>query len=229
MTMTMTKDDIKDDYFKCIVNILLVMIPMVLINYNTNGLNLLVVMFHEISHLIVTIITGGEYLEFAINKNEGGYVLANGGDRFLQLSSGYLGATIIGCVLLYLSFIAKNKSIVVQYLSLSILIIGYYISDDLFTLEFATITGIFLFIISLTYDSLISAIALRIISIQAILYSFYDIYSDTILYGGVGSDAYMLSKEYYGTSPMWGFYWIIIASIIIVITTLLIIVKTKKR
>ena len=53
-------------------------------------LKLLVVFFHESSHALATLLTGGSVQELVINKDQGGHVISQGGNLFIVLSAGYI-------------------------------------------------------------------------------------------------------------------------------------------
>ena len=62
-------------------------------------LKLLVVFFHESSHALMTVATGGSVETLVIDPMQGGHVISVGGDRFLTLSAGYLGSWVWGVVI----------------------------------------------------------------------------------------------------------------------------------
>lgn len=62
-------------------------------------LKLLVVFFHESSHALATLLTGGNVQELVLVKEEGGHVISTGGNRFISLSAGYLGSLLWGIVI----------------------------------------------------------------------------------------------------------------------------------
>ena len=75
-------------------------------------LQILVVFFHESSHALMAVLTGGEVLEMQIDYMQGGHVLSRGGSRFLTLSAGYLGSLGWGAVIYFLAvktYIDKKK------------------------------------------------------------------------------------------------------------------------
>ena len=78
-------------------------------------LKILIVLFHELSHALMTIITGGEVVSLELSSNQGGMVLSRGGSRFLILSAGYLGSLLMAGSYLAigscLSAVTKNQVI----------------------------------------------------------------------------------------------------------------------
>lgn len=59
----------------------------------------LATIFHEISHALMAVLTGGRVIEFVLEVNGSGHVLSQGGSRFLIAISGYLGVSIWAALL----------------------------------------------------------------------------------------------------------------------------------
>jgi len=66
-------------------------------------LKILVVFFHELSHGLMAIVTGGEIVRIEVVRQEGGLCVTQGGNRFLTLSAGYVGSLCWGGLLLVLA------------------------------------------------------------------------------------------------------------------------------
>ncbi|MCC7207376.1 MAG: M50 family metallopeptidase [Anaerolineae bacterium] len=62
---------------------------------------LLVTFVHESGHGLSAILTGGRFLDFDIQPNGAGVAATAGGNRFVVLQMGYLGAALFGAFLLY--------------------------------------------------------------------------------------------------------------------------------
>lgn len=65
--------------------------------------------FHELSHGLAAIFTGGKAHRLRVMFGGAGLCTTYGGSRFIILLSGYLGAVVFGC-LIYLSALASNDS-----------------------------------------------------------------------------------------------------------------------
>lgn len=63
-------------------------------------LRLLVVVFHEGGHALMTWLTGGRVVEIALDVRGGGHTLSEGGMPLLILNAGYLGSLASGLALL---------------------------------------------------------------------------------------------------------------------------------
>ncbi len=68
-----------------------------------NPVKLLAVTFHELSHAIMALATGGRVFGYAIAPGGGGVTLGIGGSMFLILIAGYIGSCLWGVLLYYLS------------------------------------------------------------------------------------------------------------------------------
>jgi len=76
-----------------------------------NPVKLLVVLFHEMSHVLMAYVTGGEVFGVAIDPGGAGITLGIGGNQILILAAGYLGSLLIGWVLYALSAVWKPDEV----------------------------------------------------------------------------------------------------------------------
>jgi hypothetical protein len=77
---------------------------------------LLVTFVHESGHGLSAVLTGGQFLKFTVFQNGAGVATTGGGNRFIVLQMGYLGAALFGAVLLY----AANRTRRVQLLTFAL-------------------------------------------------------------------------------------------------------------
>src|SRR5881628_2717733 len=75
-------------------------------------LKVLVVFFHELSHGLMAIATGGSIQEIQVVAQEGGMCVTAGGNRFLILSAGYLGSLVWGGAILVLATRTKRDKLI---------------------------------------------------------------------------------------------------------------------
>jgi hypothetical protein len=94
------------------------------------------VFVHELSHGFVTMVTGGRFDHFTVNRNLTGYSAGRGGDGCLITSAGYLGAGLFGAALLVLSAsdFPARVTVFVLGLGLAMLVVRY--ARNLFGLLF---------------------------------------------------------------------------------------------
>ncbi len=174
-------------------------------------LKLLTVFFHESSHALMAIITGGEVVELVVTMDQGGHVLSNGGSRFLTLTAGYLGSLGWG-VTIYISSVRTSYDKEIMFgLGIIIILIGLFFVRNLFGLGFSLFTGFTLIGLALKASEKINDFILRLIGLTSTMYVPLDIYSDTILRSHLRSDARMLAEEMGGTTLMWGGVWLLVS------------------
>ena len=181
-------------------------------------LKLLVVFLHESSHALMTVITGGEVLELVIDQNQGGYVSALGGNRFLVLSAGYLGSILWGAVIVILASYSRQDKILMGILGSIICLITLIYGKGLFVFLFGIGLGMAMIASAIYVNEAINDSILRFIGFVNLMYVPLDIYSDTIARSHLRSDARMLAEEFGGTTLLWGSIWIVISTLIVILT-----------
>jgi hypothetical protein len=184
-------------------------------------LKLLVVFFHESSHALMTVVTGGRVVELVVNEMQGGHVISNGGNRFLTLTAGYLGSLLWGSAIYLLAVRSIYDKLIMSLLGLTIIALCAFFVRDLFALAFGGLVATAMLITAAKVSVEINDLVLRIIGITSLLYVPLDIYSDTIERSGLRSDAVMLAEEFGGTGMLWGGIWLLLSLVIIVATLVL--------
>ena len=178
-------------------------------------LKLLVVFFHESSHALATLITGGAVKELVINPQQGGYVTSLGGNRFIILTSGYLGSLLWGVSIYLSSVYTRYDKNIMFILGLCILVLTLFLSSTLFSQSFGIFCGIAMLASAYYLPRKYNDFLLRLLGLTSMMYAPLDIYSDTISRSHLESDAYMLAEYAGGTTILWGSVWIIISLIVI--------------
>jgi hypothetical protein len=196
------------------VSLLLTLIGIVLL-WNTPvvyPLKILVVFFHELSHVLAAILTGGGAVSIDLTSDEGGLASTVGGSRFVILSAGYLGSLLIGGLLLNVAAYTSYDKRISKLLGMLIVIVGLLYIDRLsFGFAFAMITGAALIAAGVWLDAVINDFILKVIGLTSCLYAVLDIKSD-LLDRSVPSDASQLA-DHVGLLPawLWGALWFVIA------------------
>jgi hypothetical protein len=178
-------------------------------------LKLLVVFFHESSHALATLLTGGSVKELIINKEQGGHVISLGGNQFIITSAGYIGSLLWGVLIYLLSVKTDYDKIIMIILAVFILVITIFLSKSLFSWIFGLLSGGLMLLSARFLDTVYNDFLLRLIGLTSMMYAPLDIYSDTISRSYLESDAYSLSQEFGGTTILWGSIWILISLIVI--------------
>ena len=178
-------------------------------------LKILVVFFHESSHAIATVLSGGSVKELVINKSHGGHVLTSGGNRFFTLSAGYLGSLLWGLIIFFVAFNTHRDRWMMGILGSALIIITLLYASDGFSISFGLAVGAVMVFSSRFFSATVNDIILRVIGMTNMLYVPLDIYSDTISRSHLRSDARMLAEEIGGTTLMWGGIWLLISLVMI--------------
>ncbi|MEO0930928.1 MAG: M50 family metallopeptidase [Pseudomonadota bacterium] len=178
-------------------------------------LKILIVFFHELSHAIATILTGGEVISLSVSANQGGVVWSRGGNRFLTLTAGYLGSLLIGVALLLAATRSKADRGVMAACGVVMLVVAGLYIRDLFALFFTIGTGVAMLATARFLGHAANDLALRVMGLSSMIYVPYDIFSDTIARSNLRSDARMLAEEFGGTTMMWGGLWLVLSLVVI--------------
>ncbi|QPJ65514.1 MAG: M50 family metallopeptidase [Candidatus Nitrohelix vancouverensis] len=174
-------------------------------------LKLLVVFFHESSHALMAVATGGEVSSLVVNSDQGGHVIARGGSRFLTLSAGYLGSLCWGMAIFLASTRTRMDKSLMMGLGVAILVIAVLYVRNLFGLGFSLLAGGGMIFISRQASEAVNDFVLRLIGLTNMMYAPLDIYSDTVARSHLRSDARMLAEEVGGATVIWGGVWIAIS------------------
>lgn len=178
-------------------------------------LKILIVFFHEASHALMTILTGGEVLTLTISPDQGGSVVSRGGNRFLTLTAGYLGSLLIGVTLLLTAMRTNADRWVLAFCACVMIIVTALYMRGSFAITFGIMTAIIMGGMAKFLSNNLIDLVLRLIGLTSMIYVPYDILSDTILRSSLRSDARMLAEEIGGFTVMWGVIWLIISLIVI--------------
>ena len=178
---------------------------------------LLVVFFHETSHALATIVTGGEVKDLVVIQQQGGYVVSEGGNRLIILNSGYLGSLIWGLLIYIVAILNKFNKVLMIALGIIIGIITLIFVSNLFAILFGLVITAVMILIGIYIPARINNFILRLIGLTSMIYVPLDILSDTIYRSHLKSDARMLADEYGGATMIWGGVWLIISVIVLII------------
>ena len=180
-------------------------------------LKILVVFFHEISHGIAAILTGGEIVSLDITPDQGGTAVTRGDSRFLILTAGYLGSLLVGAVLLLAALRSRADRVIVAALGLTLAAITLLFMRGLFPMAFGLATSACLLAMARWLPVAANDLALRTIGLTSLIYVPLDIFSDTIVRSHLQSDAHMLGAEFGGGTWLWGGLWLLLSLWVIVL------------
>lgn len=176
-------------------------------------LRILVVFFHEMSHGLAAVLTGGGIQEIYLHPRAGGMCVTTGGIRFIVISAGYLGSLLWGGAILLLS--RKPKQVNALTVGLGILLLGtaaLLVRPVLdFGFLFCTGTGAALAAMGLKLPVWANAFALRIIGLASCMYATVDIKGDILDRPHLTSDATLLAEHTGIPAMLWGIFWMVLA------------------
>jgi hypothetical protein len=176
-------------------------------------LKILVVFFHELSHGLMAVVTGGEIVRIEVVQQEGGLCVTRGGNRFLTLSAGYVGSLVWGGLLLVLAARSRldravSASIGVLLIVATLLWVRPLIS---FGFIFGLAAGGTLLAVGYLLSHTANDFLLKVIGLTSCLYALLDIKSDIFDRPHLNSDAAMMAAEYGLPTIFWGLLWAAIA------------------
>ncbi len=178
-------------------------------------LKILVVFFHELSHGLAALVTGGSIVRIELVAQQGGLCVTMGGSRFVVLSAGYLGSMIFGGVILLVASRTRLDRIASGVLGGLLLLVTLLLIRPWFSfgLVFGLVTSLVLLGMGWFLSEGINDFVLRIIGLTSCLYAVFDIKSDILDQPGLRSDAYMLGELTGLPTQFWGIIWIALAVI----------------
>ncbi|MCU0291385.1 MAG: M50 family metallopeptidase [Thermoanaerobaculaceae bacterium] len=176
-------------------------------------LKILVVFFHELSHGLAAILTGGRIARIEVVAAQGGVCWTMGGNQFLTLTAGYLGSLAWGAgVLLAATGSKRDRAVSIGLGSIVLAATVLWVRPVLsFGFGFHLLAGGALVLFGWLLPDAFNDIVLKVFGVTSCLYVIPDIYSDTIARSHLRSDARMLAEMTHIPTVIWGGLWILIA------------------
>jgi hypothetical protein len=190
----------------------------------------IVTILHELSHAVACEATGGTVTGLTIvsdGEGHGGLTWCIGGWRWIVTSAGYVGATFLGCILMWLGREEARASVVLKTLAVSIAVLSlYFMGNGLFQnigmapvmgslgIAFAVAGGLYL--IGTKAPSRVAHMCLLVFSAQTALYalcSAFDLvkFSMGMNNHGEFSDATNMAQITGLPASVWSIVWALIA------------------
>jgi len=171
-------------------------------------LKILIVFFHELSHGLAAVLTGGRIESISISPQQGGLTTTRGGWLFLITSAGYLGSLLMGVLLFLAALNTKADKLIMGALGAIMLLVAALYMRELFALGFTIAAGVAMLACAKYLPESANDAALRVLGLVSLGYVPFDILSDTILRSGERSDAYALSTQTGLPTVLWGGLWL---------------------
>ncbi len=158
-------------------------------------IQLMTVFFHELSHGIAAILTGGRIISISLNINQGGVCYHQGGIFLIVASAGYLGSLLWGSGILLASLKkGLNKWICQAIAVIFIIATGLWVRG-IQAIAITVTTAVLLFYISANLKEKYCSIFLKYISLVSCFYVVFDIKEDLLDRTVNISNAYQISKR----------------------------------
>lgn len=176
-------------------------------------LKILVVFFHELSHGLAAVLTGGSIERIEVVARQGGVCWTTGGSRFVTLSAGYLGSLLWGAaVLLAASATRRDRAVAIGLGAVIVAATLLWVRPVLsFGFGFHIAAGLVLVTLGWLLPDAVSDLVLKVFGVTSCLYVIPDIWSDTIARSHLRSDARMLAEMTHVPTVIWGGSWILAA------------------
>ncbi len=178
-------------------------------------LKILVVFFHEGSHALATLLTGGSVLSMHIVPNQGGEVQSMGGWPIVIISAGYLGSLLWGALILILAARSTADRWIMAMLGIGMLLLTVFFVRNLYGFAFGLLGGLSALASAKFLSAWINDLVLKLIGVVTMLYVPIDIFSDTLARSALRSDARILAEYLGGTTMFWGALWLLVSAVII--------------
>lgn len=171
-------------------------------------IKLFVILFHEISHGVAAILTGGSISSIDIGTDLGGTTQIEGGIPVIIASAGYLGSLIVGASLFVSAYNKKFTTWLCIALSvILILFTANYITGSAVTL-FAIIFAVGLMVSPLYFKNIVHSYVMKILGLISVLYTLVDLKEDLFTLTYRITDAQILESLTDIPAIFWGILWI---------------------
>ncbi len=162
--------------------------------------------FHELSHALATLFTGGVVSHIQLFSNGAGLCFSQGGWSVVIGFAGYFGAALWGYLLFNLAIWQRGIQLSYACLGAGVFLTLLMWGRDLLTIIILLVLGlIFLLPLKLNQNPMLS-IALRIIALMVMLNA---LASPAVLLGLQGrGDAHMLAQQTWIPTWIWVFIWV---------------------
>ena len=150
-------------------------------------IKLMVVLFHEISHGMMALFSGGKIISILITADEGGACETEGGSETMIVTAGYLGSMLVGGMILYLSRAKHFVPLVFGLLTLILVAAITTVIRDSYSRTFASGLAVAFVLCGFLAPSTVGSLLLRAIGTFTCLYSIFDIYWDILASQGAAA------------------------------------------
>ena len=195
---------------------------------------LLVVLMHESSHALATLLVGGSVDQIRVSPDEGGVTFSRYPPSLLReiviSSAGYVGSTVSGCVLLFTAARAKEgRWPLIALAAWCALVTVLYVRDG-FTLVFASGCALALGLLARFGPALLRRAVIVFLAAFSCSYALYDIRDDLFHLSSRtgGTDADALARATFVPAIVWGIAWGLFSIVLVALTLRRILVQQAR-
>jgi hypothetical protein len=179
-------------------------------------IKVLVVFFHEASHGLAAMATGGRIEHILLDPNLGGLMTSTGGWPLVILPAGYLGSMFCGAALVLGAAWTSQRRALAFLVGLALLIVTLLYVRSLFGFVSGLLFGGLLCLAGARLSEAFNDLLLSFLGVTSMLYALLDIRDDLIVRTVPQSDAAVFSN-YIPLPPMvWGAIWGLLALVVAV-------------
>jgi hypothetical protein len=169
---------------------------------------------HECGHALMTVMVGGHVTSITIDPDTSGVTqgLAPAGrlTRGLVASSGYLGAAVVGCLLMAATRVQKRTHVILAGIGAFMLLTLVLWMRNIFGAAVVLVWGVALVALARQGIGNAARFLLSLLAIQVALNSLYDIRVLFLIEGGP-SDAATMARLFLLPSWVWATLWMVIS------------------
>lgn len=166
----------------------------------------LTTIFHEVSHGIAALVSGGQIIEFAVALDGSGHLISSGGNAILITFSGYFGAPLWGACLFLSAHNMTYARVTLGMLLIMFLILLLFWVADILTVTIVIFVALLL---SLTLRFAHKKLLNHAVRLIAIVVLFNGIYGPLYLLAAQRGDS-MAMANLTATSPfVWVLIWLV--------------------
>ena len=174
----------------------------------------LTVFFHELSHGLAAVFTGGSIVRIELNANQGGVCWTSGGIRFIVISAGYLGSLLWGSLILLGAVKTRFDQQITAGLGVLLLGVTLVWVRNLEGIIICVLTGFALLALAAYSNEKICDQFLKFLGLTSCFYVLIDIKEDLIDRSVRGSDAYKIGEMLFLPDWLVGIVWLAIAGFV---------------
>jgi hypothetical protein len=167
---------------------------------------------HECGHALMTVLVGGQVMSITIEPDTSGltrsFVPADRVYRGLVASAGYLGAAVVGCLLMAATRVEKWAHLILQSLGVFMLLTLVLWMRNLFGVGVVLAWGVALIALARRGIGPAPRFLLSLLAIQVALNSVYDI-RGLFLLGRGQSDAVTMARLFLAPPWVWATAWMV--------------------